>query len=255
MTGFFMAWMMFLWIPSPSTKWDETKKIQMLLWMPVIGLMIGGLWYGMSLITIKFELGLIGSVLTAVLPWLVTGFMHIDGFMDCSDAVLSFKPLEKKLEILKDSHVGSFAVVSMVILGLLQACSGIQFIQNFSTHKYDLLVLIFVPALTRTISVSAIFNHEALHTSSYVGLTDGLKNGQKILPYLYIGFMFGMIYWLCSLNVLFAVLIGMLVQIIVTKYLIKNLGGMSGDISGSGIVTGELAYLMTLALFQYSYFK
>jgi len=255
MTGFFMAWMMFLWIPSPSTKWDENKKIQMLLWMPAIGLMIGGLWYAIAMLTIKFELGLIGCIVTAVLPWLVTGFMHIDGFMDCSDAVLSFKPIEKKLEILKDSHVGSFAVVSMVILGLLQAFSGVQFIQNFSTHRYDLLVLVFVPALTRTISVSAIFNHEALHTSSYVGLTDGLKKGQKILPSFYIAFALIMIYWLCSLNVMFAVFIGMLVQIIVTKYLIKNLGGMSGDISGSGIVTGELACLMALALFQYSYFK
>ena len=45
MTAFLMAWQMFLWIPCPSTKWDENKRKEMLLWLPIIGLIVGALWY------------------------------------------------------------------------------------------------------------------------------------------------------------------------------------------------------------------
>mgnify|MGYP003392776405 FL=1 len=52
----------------------------------------------------------------AVYPYLVTGFLHLDGFMDVTDAVKSWRDLERRREILKDSHVGSFAVINLVLL-------------------------------------------------------------------------------------------------------------------------------------------
>lgn len=57
----------------------------------------------------------------AALPWLVTGFMHLDGYMDVCDAVLSRRELATRQRILKDSHCGAFAVIGMVLLAL---CSG-----------------------------------------------------------------------------------------------------------------------------------
>lgn len=56
----------------------------------------------------------------AALPWLVTGFMHLDGYMDVCDAVLSRRELATRQRILKDSHCGAFAVIGMVLLALCQ---------------------------------------------------------------------------------------------------------------------------------------
>ena len=59
-----------------------------------------------------------GAVL-AGWPWLATGFLHLDGFMDSCDAILSRRDLEERRRILKDPHTGSFAVISLVILTIL----------------------------------------------------------------------------------------------------------------------------------------
>ena len=78
MTPFFMAWMMFLALPCPSKKWDDNKKTEMLAAYPFIGLIVGGIWLGIYKLCAVLHLQFVGLALTAVLPWLLTGFMHID---------------------------------------------------------------------------------------------------------------------------------------------------------------------------------
>ena len=52
---------------------------------------------------------------------LVTGGIHMDGYMDTMDALHSYGSREKKLEILKDSHIGAFAVIMTVLYVLIAA--------------------------------------------------------------------------------------------------------------------------------------
>ena len=59
-----------------------------------------------------------GVCLTAVPLW-ITGGIHLDGFMDTTDARSSYGDREKKLMILKDSHVGAFAVIGCGIYMML----------------------------------------------------------------------------------------------------------------------------------------
>ena len=64
-----------------------------------------------------------GCLLAAVLgalPVLVTGGIHMDGFLDTVDAKSSWRPREEKLRILKDPHTGAFAVIYAGIFLLLQ---------------------------------------------------------------------------------------------------------------------------------------
>lgn len=44
-------------------------------------------------------------------PGSVTGGIHLDGLLDTADALSSYKTKEEKLEILKDSHAGAFAII------------------------------------------------------------------------------------------------------------------------------------------------
>ena len=57
----------------------------------------------------------------ALIPLAVTGGIHMDGFMDTVDARASWQPAEKRLEILKDSHTGAFAVMACAGYLLLSA--------------------------------------------------------------------------------------------------------------------------------------
>ena len=248
MTGFFMAWQMFLWIPCPSKKWDDTKVKNMLLWLPVIGIIAGALWYLVFFLFDTFGKG-VGAVAAAVLtvfPWLITGFMHLDGYMDCADAALYFGTKERKLEILKDSHVGSFAVIAAVILGILQFAAFLQIGVNAPGFA-QMRVLIFIPALSRCFSVENLFWLKSLSTSEYANMPMKEKRRYRVVPALESLACFAAVFYLCRAYAFFAVLIGMAVEELIIIYLRKNLGGFSGDVSGAAITAGELACLIALA--------
>ena len=114
--GFSMAWGMFLAIPCPLRRWNEKAREKMLVCLPLVGLAVGGIWLGLYLLLRHAAIGGLYAFLMAALPWLVTGFMHLDGYMDVCDAVLSRRELATRQRILKDSHCGAFAVIGMVLL-------------------------------------------------------------------------------------------------------------------------------------------
>ena len=117
--GFFMAWGMFLAIPCPKKIWSETARRKMLACLPFVGIVVGAVWALCAWLAWYLPHPL-GAALCAAAPWLVTGFLHLDGFMDVCDGILSRRDLETRRRILKDSHCGAFAVICMVLLAMAQ---------------------------------------------------------------------------------------------------------------------------------------
>ena len=66
---------------------------------------------------------MVTTAVTLITPFILTGMLHLDGYMDVCDALLSRRDKQEKLRILKDPHTGAFAVISVIML----------FILNFST--------------------------------------------------------------------------------------------------------------------------
>lgn len=243
-TSFFMAWGMFFAVPCPLRIWDEKLRGTMLLCLPLIGLLTGGVWA-----LFAYLLGLAGCpalVLAAVLtllPGALTGFIHVDGFMDCCDAILSRRDLEGRRRILKDPHSGSFAVVSFGAVLLLE-------FSLFASAKLDgkLLCMLFIPAVSRLCSVLAICRCEPMPGSSYAGAF------QKLIKPQYGHLMLSLLLLACALPVLLFGLSGLSAAATAVGSLLaiwdgrRQLGGMSGDISGFGIVCGEFCGVAILAL-------
>ncbi len=102
-------------IPMPRFAWKEEDMAHSLLFFPWVGAVIGALVFGAGLLTYRLNLPFWVSGITALLiPVLLTGGFHLDGYMDTKDALSSYASKEKKLEILKDPHVGSFAVIGLI---------------------------------------------------------------------------------------------------------------------------------------------
>ena len=100
----FIAFSMFSKIPVPHTKWDEKDMEYMFIFFPVIGLVIAGFIKGWIMLCERFSIGDIPRVLiSAAIPLIITGGIHMDGYMDTMDAFHSYKPREEKLKILKAS--------------------------------------------------------------------------------------------------------------------------------------------------------
>ncbi len=99
-------------LPVPRVDWNEKNLRLAICFFPLIGAVIGVLEYLWFLLA-----GVLGcadvlrGAVAAALPLAVTGGIHADGFCDTVDALSSHADREKKLEILKDSHCGAFAVI------------------------------------------------------------------------------------------------------------------------------------------------
>lgn len=119
--SFFIAFSMYSKIPMPRTEWTKDAMKYSMCFFPLIGIVIGGL----MLLWDFLASGILGrgsilytAVLTAI-PVAVTGGIHLDGLLDTADALSSYKTMEEKLEILKDSHAGAFAIIVGIVYFLL----------------------------------------------------------------------------------------------------------------------------------------
>ena len=118
--SFIIAFSIYSKIPVPQFEWKEEDMKYMLCFFPWIGAVIGGGVYLWSCLCGIFDVGEIcHALIGAAVPLVITGGFHVDGFMDTMDAFHSYRPREKKLEILKDSHIGAFAVIILAVYGII----------------------------------------------------------------------------------------------------------------------------------------
>ena len=109
-------------IPMPRFNWESDDMKYHLCFFPWVGAAIGGLQYAWFVICRSRDVGSLAFVTVAMaIPVLITGGFHLDGFMDTCDALHSYQDREKKLEILKDPHIGAFAVICLALYLLLTA--------------------------------------------------------------------------------------------------------------------------------------
>ena len=111
-----IALSMYSRIPVPVIKWSRERMGYVMCWFPIVGILIGIfliIWIKVAEI-LKFGPEITGIV-GVILPILITGGIHMDGFLDTWDALSSWGERERKLEILKDSHVGAFGVIACAV--------------------------------------------------------------------------------------------------------------------------------------------
>ena len=85
-------------------------------WFTVVGTLIGGLVFAFNRLLIARADDWVVAILTVTLWAWLTGGLHLDGFADCCDGLLASVSAEKRLIIMKDPTVGTFAAVGLILL-------------------------------------------------------------------------------------------------------------------------------------------
>ena len=115
------AFLMYSRVPMPQVEWKEENRRYSLGFFPLVGAVCGGLLILLRFLCDTLNAGqFIFAAGAVLLPVLVTGGIHLDGFCDVTDARSSFAGKEKRLEILTDPHIGSFAVMRLCLYLILQ---------------------------------------------------------------------------------------------------------------------------------------
>ncbi len=119
-----IAFSTFSKIPMPHIGWTKKGMRYSICFFPLVGAAAGAaewllFWLGGVMPADRpFPVLLAPALLTAA-PLLISGGIHLDGFLDTTDALLSYRNREEKAAILKDPHMGAFAVIYGMLYVLL----------------------------------------------------------------------------------------------------------------------------------------
>lgn len=250
-----IAFSMYSRIPMPIFKWEEKDMKHIITFLPFIGALIGVVEF----IVIKLQLLLnlpcmVMTLLMTLIPILVTGGFHLDGFMDVQDALRSYQSKEKKLEIMKDPHIGAFAVIGLVSLGLIFITS-LYLIIDRSLVDNDFSLLYIYSAIFALVRSSCGITCLIFGNAKKDGMlnmeTDKAGKGDMI---------FLMIQALICLTIMaliwpVAAIVCAISTLIYTTFYKrqceKNFGGVTGDTSGYYIVSCECVLTVVLAILSF----
>lgn len=234
-TGFALAWQFFSAVPvKKQLDMNERSITWMFGWLPIIGLMMGGAVALAThlLVTYTALSSLFLAIVIVVAMIVLTGGLHLDGWLDMSDAYFSYGDKEKRLEILDDPRTGAFGVISFVCLILLKVAA----IHEVILHAHEALpYLVIIPMIAR-LAMQIYFLTTA--TSKQKGLAAYFKKNVEpvrlwwiVLCYIVGIATFAIICQFYSVIILLgAVLFVIWVYYHWSK---RNFGGMSGDLLGA----------------------
>jgi len=223
--------------PSPSTDLNTVANYMYIFPLVgiVIGLVIGGLGYGLSLFLEPLVVGLLVAGALVV----ITGLHHIDGLADFADGLMAKGNKEKKLQAMKDLSTGSAGIVS-VVLYLIGLVLTISLISGFALFQALLLAEIiakFSMVLQASLGISAKPGSNTLFLQLMKDKKRIVVAGViTIIPLVVLGGVTGLI--------VFSVGIGLTILILAISN--KNFGGITGDVLGA---TNELTRLSSLIIF------
>lgn len=266
--GFLMAWGNFSALPCPYHRWHEESRKAMLSMLPLVGLLLGVVvavvWMVLNRIGVP---AVLTGPLVAATYFCCNGFIHLDGFMDCNDAILSRRPeLSERQRILKASDVGAFAVITVVLMFLVFAAAMAAMAEAVSF--WSCLFFPGMAVVSRAVAADAVLGKPSMGSSQYANLEKARGGGwfrdvvflwaAALIPLL---LLFSLLAWgvrqgdevAGTMAGALAAYIGAVAAAAVTAHIMgfharKQLGGMNGDIAGYMIVSGELAGVIGAAI-------
>ena len=247
--SFKIAFSMFSKIPVPQAEWTEENMKYMLCFCPFIGTAIGIVFLVAEWICRYLGFGNSFTAMVLVLvPVILTGGIHIDGLLDTSDALSSWRDREKRLEILKDSHAGAFAVITacvyfLVLFGTMRQITEV----NNRTAMYLLACSYMV---SRCLSGIGVITFPKARTDGTVA--EFSRNASEIAVRNVLITMFvilaALMIWVDPVLGVLAAVSALLVFWWYHHMALKYFGGTTGDLSGFFLCICEVVMALVLAL-------
>ena len=224
-----------------QTVWTAEDFGRSTRFFPLVGLVLG-ICYAFAAWLLLYALGIrsLTVALLLILPLLLTGGLHADGFMDTADGVFSGRERARKLEIMKDSRVGAFGVVSFVMLMFVQFAL-------LSDMAWPLLVpaLFVMPIIGRLAMVLAVacfpYAREDGMGKTFADMADrstvviaALTTAVLVLPW--------------GVLATAALVLGTLFAFLFCRMMTNILGGVTGDVYGAATVLTETLVLAVFSL-------
>lgn len=240
-----IALAMYSRIPVPQAAWSEKRMKYALCFFPVVGIVIGGAVTVWKWLAVRLGISEPAfACIAAALPLLITGGIHMDGFLDTVDARSSHLEREKKLAILKDPHAGAFAIISGGIYLLLSVGLFCE-LDLASAYRY---AGCFV--LSRALSAWALVSWPKARddglANTFSSMADKKRVGAAMLTWL----LTAVLWLFVSGGIMTCICCGAAAALAMLWYFLaqREFGGVTGDLAGYFLQICELCLLAALVL-------
>ena len=210
-------------------------------YFPLVGLLLALLLWLLALLFSRLLPPLALSALLVVTLVILTGGLHLDGLMDTCDGLFGGTTRERKLEIMRDSRVGSFGVLGALCVLLLKfallASISVQslplaLLLALPVGRWSMVLVLHVFLPARSTGLGAAYHH-AITTRRM--LITGLVAFAIALLF---GHFSGLVAWMA----------GTFAALLIGLYVTKNIGGLTGDSCGAIDEIVEVVILFVLVL-------
>ena len=228
-------------IPVPTVDWNEKNMKYAMCFFPVVGAAAGGLQLLIGYLLLKYTScgNLFFAIAMALIPVIVSGGIHLDGFADTVDALSSYGDREKKLEILKDPNTGAFAVIGLCVYFLADTAL-------WSEVTVELLPVIACTYMfSRSLSGISVVSFRAAKNSGLLRtFQDGAqKKRVRVVLIVWACVCGGIMLYLSWKTAVIVILAALFVFLYYYRMSRKQFGGTTGDLAGYFLQVCELAML------------
>jgi len=236
--GLLISFAMYSHIPVPNADWTDDNMKYSMCFFPLVGAVIGAVMYGWFRLTMILPFGPgFNAAVYLLIPVILSGGIHMDGLLDTADALSSWQTMERRLEILKDSNSGAFAIITG--LGYMVLYYGVM--TEISARSIGVICIGFI--LSRSLSgYSVVSFKKARNTGLAVAFANPAQ--KKVVQVTMIGFI---IICLAGMIVIHPVRGGAaaaaaLLVFAYYRYMSYHyFGGITGDLCGFFTQIAELA--------------
>ena len=231
-------------IPVPFPH-DETPDTARSYWaFPLIGIVVAILPVSIGAALAASGLPLMAAAAVMLLGiMLLTGGLHHDGLADLADG-LGGRNQARRLEIMRDSHIGSFGTLALIIFTII----NITCLAAIGEGDLTLMAqaLMAVAAMSRGMMGLQRWLHDTPDQNGLAAVT-GKPNRNIMLVGMGLSFLLG-VSFLPLAQVLAMMAIGVLITLILGRFMVHWLGGVNGDGLGATQQITEATMLMALAM-------
>jgi len=259
---FLTALMFYTRIPSPyKFKYDEKYMRKSTRYFPVMGWIVGGVsalvFIGSnSLFSVE-----ISTILSMMASLLTTGAFHEDGLADVADGFGGGWEKEKILTIMKDSAIGTYGALALVLALLLKFVAlsetvSTPYALSYSSSIQVAVILISGHSVSRFVAITTIMRNQYVRSkdkTNKVGLAI-TQETSSWLSLMTIPVLFGLAPLLLfgTYKVVILLVPMFLAQYLMIRFFKKRIGGYTGDCLGAIQQVCEIVfYLGVLVLWKF----
>lgn len=240
--GFWTAWKFLTIFPGPAFRGKSPVRLgSSLPWFPLVGLILGAILMGLDQMFDLFLPHLVNSALLLATLVILTGALHLDGFIDTCDGFAVKSSAADRLKVMADSYAGGFGVCGGACLLILKMSCIVSL-----PDELRAVGLLLTPALARWGVTYAIL---AFPSAREGGLGDLFRQGTSwtMMPAVT---MIALVIASAFLSWIGPALVAglWLVTFFIARGLSARLGGLTGDTYGAIIELSEVAVLMSIAI-------